>query len=68
MQADVGFLNLVQARRLLTQAGPGLQAAKKPGGRPGRLGTLISPTLSQENSFASFTMQHQFQQCHLQSG
>jgi hypothetical protein len=51
MQADAGFLNHVQADAGFLnhmQAGPPLaqafrmEAAKKPGGRPGRLGTLIS--------------------------
>jgi hypothetical protein len=36
MQANAGFLNHVQAAKK-----PGLLAAKKPGGRPGRLATLI---------------------------
>jgi hypothetical protein len=40
MQADAGFLNHVQAGPPLAQAFR-MEAAKKPGGRPGRLGTLV---------------------------
>jgi len=45
MQGDAGFIHQLQAgqpaARLVTQAAPGLHAAKKPAGRPGCLGTLL---------------------------
>jgi len=51
MLADAGFLNHVQAGPPLAQAFR-MEAAKKPGGRPGRLETLY--TFKQNNGQETF--------------